>query len=149
MGTQLCQLQQMKHSGFGKFLDPPIPQRITLRTQKCLSASFILTSAKNVSVKIYGITMNVQLKVVINVLLSLYKSLGFYGVSSTLFFVLYVVHSTFFFVLVGFVYFMHFHMHFDRTLIIITNRIYRYYFDFDLCGYNFNMRKYLAQRRID
>ena len=77
MGTQLYQLQQMKHSGFGKFLDPPIPQRrITLKTQKCLSSSFILTSAKNLSIKIYGITMNIQLKVVINVLLSLYKSLS-------------------------------------------------------------------------
>ena len=66
----------MKHLGFGKFLEPLIPQRrITLKTQKCLSASFILTSAKNVSIKIYGITMDVQLKVVINVLLSLYKSL--------------------------------------------------------------------------
>ena len=67
MGTQLYQLQQMKHSGFGKFLEPPIPQRmITLKTQKWLSTSFILTSTK-----IYGITMDVRLKVVINVLFSL------------------------------------------------------------------------------
>ena len=62
MGTQLYQLQQMKHSGFGKYLEPQIPQRmITLKTQKWLSAIFILTSAKNVSFKIYGITMDVQL----------------------------------------------------------------------------------------
>ena len=73
MGTQLYQLQQMKDSGFGKSLEPQIPQRmitlttlipqrmITLKTQKWLSAIFILTSAKNVPVKIYGIGIDVQL----------------------------------------------------------------------------------------
>ena len=73
MGTQLYQLQLMKHSGFGKSLESQIPQRIrtlttpipqgmiTLKTQKWLSVIFILTSAKNVPVKNYGIRMAVQL----------------------------------------------------------------------------------------
>ena len=56
----------------GKFLELRIPQtRLRLKTQEWLSATFILTSAK----KYLSTFMDVQLKVVINDLFSLYKSL--------------------------------------------------------------------------
>ena len=105
MGTQLYQLQQMKHSGFGKFLELRIPQRrLRLKTQEWLSATFILTSAK----KYLSTLMDVQLKVVINVLFSLYKSLHalcscvgflcsmFYFLLFILFLPLVLIYSTFY-----------------------------------------------------
>ena len=92
----------------GKFLELRIPQRrLRLKTQEWLSATFILTSAK----KYLSTLMDVQLKVVINALFSLYKSLHllcssvgflcsmFYFLLCILFLPLVLIYSTFYFLL--------------------------------------------------